>query len=257
MDRGERPLHRPREWQAEARLRKKTLAKATWYRPADTVVFIPATPGGRLTEKLRDVLQEEGKRLNLNIKTVEQGGISLKRKLTGADLKVGEVCGQPECELCASGVKGGCHRRAGVVYKGTCKLCEQNNVSATYFGESGFSGYYRSQVHKKEIIDKDLENAFAKHLQIHHPEQEGNPNVFNMTVIQTFRKPLPRQTTEAVFIFNNNADIKMNSKTEFRQPAIPRITTTREPPPGEDAGGRGRGRGGGRARGRGRTRQQG
>ena len=100
-------------------------------------------------------------------------------------------------------------------------------------------------------MDKDLENAFAKHLQIYHPEEEGNPNVFQITVIQTFRKPLPRQTTEAVFIFNNNSDIKMNSKTEFRQPAIPRITTTREPPGAEGV------RGGGRGSGRGRTRQQG
>ena len=254
VDRGERPLHRPREWEAEARLRKKALAKVSWYRPADTVIFIPATPGGKLTEKLRDVLQEEGRRLNLNIRAVEQGGVSLKRKLTGADLKGGEVCGQPDCALCASGLKGGCHRRAGVVYKGTCKICEEQNITASYFGESGFSGYYRSQIHKKEIIEKDLENAFAKHLQIFHPDQEGNPDVFKITVIQTFRKPLPRQNTEAVFIFNNNADIKMNSKTEFRQPAIPRITTTREPPPGEGAGG---GRGGGRGRGRGRTRQQG
>ena len=206
------------------------------------MVFIPATPGGKLTEKLRDVLQEEGKRLNLNIKAVEQGGISLKRKLTGADLKVGEVCGQPDCVLCESGIKGGCNRRAGVVYKGNCKICEDKNITATYYGESGFSGYYRSQVHKKEIIDKDLENAFAKHLQIYHPEEEGNPNVFHITVIQTFRKPLPRQTTEAVLIFNNNSYIKMNSKTEFRQPAIPRITTTREPPGADGVRGGGGGR---------------
>ena len=34
----------PREWEAEARRRKKTLAKAAWYRPADTVTFIPAAP---------------------------------------------------------------------------------------------------------------------------------------------------------------------------------------------------------------------
>ena len=135
-----------------------------------------------------------------------------------------------------------------MVYKGTCKICEEQNITASYFKESGFSGYYRSQIHKKEIIEKDLENAFAKHLQIFHPDQEGNPDVFKITVIQTFRKPLPRQNTEAVFIFNNNADIKMNSKTEFRQPAIPRITTTREPSPGEGAGG---GRGGGRGQGKG------
>ena len=144
---------------------------------------------------------------------------------------------------------------AGVVYKGICKICEEQDITATYFGERGFSGFYRSQIHAKEIKERDLENVFAKHLQIFHPDKQGDPSVFKITVIQTFRKPLPRQTTEAVFIFNNNADIKMNSKTEFRQPAIPRITTTRETPGGEAV--RGGGGGGGRGRGRGRTRQQG
>ena len=217
-----------------------------WYRPADTVTFIPATPGGKLTEQLREVLQEEGKRLNLVIKAVEQGGVSLKRKLTGGDLTAGKPCKQPDCELCRSGLQGCCHRRAGVVYKGTCNICEQNNMTATYYGESGFYGYYGTNIHKKEIMTKDLENAFAKHLQIYHPEHEGDPTVFNITVIKTFSKPMPRQCIESVYIHNNEADIKMNSKTQFRQPAIPRVITTREPPGGdgwEGGGRRGEGEG--------------
>ena len=60
---------------------------------------------------------------------------------------------------------------------------------------------------------------------------------------------MPRQTTEAVFIHNSKADILMNSKSEFKQPAIPRVTTTREPPVGERGGGQG-GRGGEGGRGR-------
>ena len=157
---------------------------------------------------------------------------------------VGGPCGQPDCPLCRAGLKGCGHRRAGVVYKGTCNICEAKNITASYFGESGFSGFYRSNVHEREIRDKDLENAFAKHLNIYHPEYEGDPTVFKITVIQTFRKPLPRQTTEAVFIHNNDAEIKMNSKSEFRQPAIPRIITTREPPGGEGGEGEGRREGG-------------
>ena len=121
-----------------------------------------------------------------------------------------------------------------MVYKGTCNICEASNISAACFGENEFSGFYRSSVHEKEIRDRDLENAFAKHLNIYHPEREGDPAVFKITVIQTFRKPLPRQTTEAVFFHNNDADIKMNSKSEFRQPAIPTIKATREPPGGRE-----------------------
>ena len=190
---------------------------------------------------------------------MEAGGVSLKRKLTGADLRAGEPCGQPGCRLCASGTEGGCHRRAGVVYTGTCTLCADENITAVYVGESGFSGYYRANVHAGEIRNKDLQNAFAKHLNIFHPEFEGDPTVFNIKVIQTFRKPLPRQITEATMIHHNSAQVKMNSKAEFRQPAVPRVTATREPPGGDQQhqhqqlargeggrGGRGRTQGGGR-----------
>ena len=148
-----------------------------------------------------------------------------------------------------------------MVYRGTCNICKENNITATYYGESGFSGYYRTYINKRGIMNKDLEKACAKHLQIyHHPEHEGDSNVFNITVIKTFSKPMPRKCTEAIFIHNNDAEIRMNSKTKFLQPAIPRVVTTREPPGGE--GGEGGWRGGGRGRGgsqggRGRRRQQG
>ena len=66
---------------------------------------------------------------------MEQGGVSLKRKLTGGDLTAG---GQPDCELCKSGLKGCCHRRACVLYRGTCNNCEENYIPATYYGKVGF-----------------------------------------------------------------------------------------------------------------------
>ena len=45
-DRGEVPLYRPRDWQAQARRRKKLLAKMAWFWPADTVIHVPCTLGG-------------------------------------------------------------------------------------------------------------------------------------------------------------------------------------------------------------------
>ena len=69
-----------------------------------------------------------------------------------------------------------------------------------------------------------------KHLNIFHPEKEGEKEAFNMRVLQTFTKPLERKVTEAVLINNSKANIKMNSRAEFHQPAIQRVITTREPP---------------------------
>ena len=231
VDKGERPLHRPRTWNTEARQKKKLISKGAWYRPADAVFFAPATPGGELAKQLQEVMVEEGKRLNLIIKTVETGGISLKRKLTGKDLSAGEPCGQPGCLFCLSEEGGGSHSKANCTYKGSCKYCAQMGLEASYYGESAFSGYYRTESgHSKAIEKKDLNNAFAKHLNIFHPEAEGNKEAFNMKILQTFTKPLERKVSEAVLINNSKAAIKMNSKAEFHQPAVARVITTREPP---------------------------
>ena len=43
---GERPLYRPRNWQQEMRRKVKLLKGVSWYRPADSVLFLPATPDG-------------------------------------------------------------------------------------------------------------------------------------------------------------------------------------------------------------------
>ena len=82
--------------------------------------------------------------------------------------------------------------------------------------------------HKEEIIENKDSNAFAKHLQLFHPERIGDPSVFKLKVESTFSKPLERQVTEGIAITNSNADILMNSKSEYLQPAVQRVTTTRE-----------------------------
>ena len=52
-----------------------------------------------------------------------------------------------------------------LIYKGTCKLCDK-----TYYGETGDNGVNRIKQHRKSILKKDSGNAFAKHLQIEHPD---------------------------------------------------------------------------------------
>ena len=42
---GDKPLYRPRAWQTVTRRKKKLLAKIEWFRPADTVLRVPYTPG--------------------------------------------------------------------------------------------------------------------------------------------------------------------------------------------------------------------
>ena len=45
---------------------------------------------------IRKVLEEEGRRLNMSIRVVETGGISLKSELFKPDLTAGDPCGKPD-----------------------------------------------------------------------------------------------------------------------------------------------------------------
>ena len=227
--RGERPLFRPREWQKEERRKSKMIQKAAWYRPADVVGFYPPSPKGELVTRINKVLEEEGRRIGIKMRAIETGGLSLAKQLVKPDLKRGEPCGRPGCVLdLTSGGAGGPHNIPSSLYKGECKLCEADGESAEYWGESGFSGSHRCVAHGAEVVARKETNAFAKHLALFHPDDQGDITNFDIQVKGLFQKPLTRQKTEAIKIQSSTATHRMNSKAEHRQPAMLRVTMTRE-----------------------------
>ena len=155
--RGERPLYRPRLWQKKARRKTKKLKRAAWHRPADSVLFVPATPNAELAEGIMKVVEEEGPRLGMSIRVVETGGVSLKRQLVRTDLAAGEPCRQTDCRACLSGQRGGMlHDCSGALYTGSCRLCPDLGLgTAVYTGETGHSGYTRLCEHADKIRLKD------------------------------------------------------------------------------------------------------
>ena len=100
--------------------------------------------------------------------------------------------------------------------------------TAEYWGESAFCGSYRARQHHEDVEGKKESNAFFKHLQIFHPENEGGIENFDIRVQSVHKKSLTRQKTEAVKIQSSTADHLLNSKAEHRQPALLRVRMTRE-----------------------------
>ena len=223
------PLYRNKAWNKEERRNKKLITRTAWYRPAEAVGFFPATPGGELNRIIQKVLDEEGPRLNLQLRAVEKGGISLRKQLVKTDIGTSDNCNRPNCYLCQSGGSGGSHTRSSALYHGVCLICEEDGISAEYWGETGRSGYTRTLEHAEDVRNKQEKNAFSKHLAIYHPDKVGNTDAFQINITQTFTKSIDRQIGEAIKIKNSQADILMNSKAEFHQPAIHRVTTTRAP----------------------------
>ena len=93
------PLYRDKSWNKEERRNRKLITKTSWYRPAEAVGFFPTTPGGELNRIIQKVLDEEGPRLNLKLRAVEKGGISLRKQLVKTDIGSSDKCNRPNCYL--------------------------------------------------------------------------------------------------------------------------------------------------------------
>ena len=159
----------------------------------------------------------------------------MKQHLVRTDMGRTVPCAMGDCPICLTnpGEGGGLrHQRSGALYSGSCLICKAlhgEEFEALYWGESGDSGYVRTKSHLDSIERRDLNNAFAKHLQEHHPDRVGDKSAFQFRVAKTFRKPLERQISEAVKIHGCKADICLNSKAEWMHPATDRIVVTRVP----------------------------
>ena len=110
-----------------------------------------------------------------------------------------------------------------------------------YHAESGRSAYYRWKLHEAAVEDGDLDNAFAKHTAIFHQDKAGDPSIYKMACVKTFPKSLERQVSEGQAITDSagaaaglgggggqKADYLMNSRAEYRLPAVQRVTLTRQ-----------------------------
>ena len=137
----------------------------------------------------------------------------------------------PECFFCECDKGGASHTRSGGTYSAKCLECEKNGKSAWYDGETGDSvtaRFYGKSGRLKSVEKHNLDNALAKHLDIHHKDKIGDITTFSFKSEKIFSKPLDRQASEGVSITNRKCDIKMNSKSEFHQPLCMRVVPTNE-----------------------------
>ena len=134
----------------------------------------------------------------------------------------------PQCFICKCAIPGASHNKSGSVYNIKCKLCEEKGIDASYEGETGDNLVWRQMLHAESVKGKNLSNGLAKHLQLYHKQNVGDINNFSFKAVKCFNKTIDRLAFEGVQIPNSDADIVMNSKSEFHQPAIPRAHFTRE-----------------------------
>ena len=174
----------------QERRKKKIMAKSSWYRPSDSVIFVPSTPGSILARQYRDVIDNELREINIKVKVVETSGVSLTRQLFKTDTS---GCLIPGCPVCVSSKPRASHTRSGAEYQATCLACNSNNIT-------GFNCAYRLSQHVTDIKKKSRKWALSKHIIDKHHEKANDPGCFEFKCIKIFKKPIDRQCYEGVMI---------------------------------------------------------
>ena len=95
-----------------------------------------------------------------------------------------------------------------------------------------FSGGHRLSGptgHRSDILRGDIKNAMAKHAAAVHGDRARDPSLFKVKVLGSYPSALYRQVAEGCELaLATDVDQLMNSREEWHQPSLNRVTVTRE-----------------------------
>ena len=201
--------HEKRAFQKDGKMGKKTFQKDGNKVKTSTVVFVPATKRGKLTEMLKEKEEEMARLTKFRIRFQEAGGIKLGQ-LFSTHLGAGGPCGRLDCQPCESRDEKRPNCKAqSILYESKCNICNKDETSSRqeekgqrkgiYIGESSRSLYERSKEHLKDAEDFSPSSHMVKHWMHAHEEMKTCPD-FSFTILSRFRDCLSRQVAKAIQI---------------------------------------------------------
>ena len=225
-EQGVRPIYRPREWRRNQRRLSKEGKKTSWHQTHPGQVSAPLIVDpvpGDLLQKLKSECEKFERAHGVRVQVCPKAGTSVKTDAKPDPLrKLG--CGRVNCLPCSStGTKKGDCEKNSVTYKITCLTCLQVGRKTTYEGETGRNAFTRGQEHQEGLRQKSEKSPLWKHCVNEHSSQEAD---FSMQVIRFHNSCLGRQVHEAVRITRTEAEIILNSKSEFHQAPLVRVVST-------------------------------
>ena len=220
---GLRPFYRPNGFNKIYRKCEKELKKNNWFKnhiseiQYGAVMFVDATPNDRLL-KLFKHIENTHKINDMNrIKFVSKSGTKLSHIVSKKDpfqTNCGDKNCKPSNDAESEGKLSNC-KRSNVSYMAQCKPCKEKGTNKVYFGETARNLHIRSAEHYKDCDNKNKTNSWMrKHIESVHGNNRSECD-FEWKVINSFRKPMQRQLSEAVHIHNTKTNELLNLKNEY------------------------------------------
>ena len=179
-----------------------------------------------LVERLETECKNFKNKFGIRVPVVLKAGQSVKRDAKAEPLR--EVgCQREECFPCQGAgewdhKKGDCERNS-VGYIIVCVTCQEAGRVTTYEGESGRNGYARGLEHLQGLRTRSIKSPLWKHCILEHSGEEAT---FRMEVVSMHSTCLDRQVHEMVRIGGSEAEVVLNSKSDFQQAPLVRLVAT-------------------------------
>ena len=216
---GERPLHRPKDWNTEQRDKEKKHKMKNWYKlgGAESVIFVPQTHNSELKKRYDRRIKET----KLKIKVIEKPGRSLKSILQKSDPFKEKNCNKNDCFVCKTAGKGDCSK-CNINYDILCqKHCKKKDI---YRGETSYNGYKRGKEHQELLKNRSKDSILWKHCLEQH---DGEMQHFRMNITGNYgNDAMLRQITEGVKIENTDVERLMNERREWNVARLPKVRIT-------------------------------
>ena len=212
---GVRPLHRPRWWEEEKRIKEKRKKKYSWSTKGGFVapIFVPSTPNGELARLLKEVADREAD-AGVRFKIIETGGSTIQSVVQKSNPTETVGCTDRRCIVCKDGTPGRC-RQSNINYEIECQLCPDGQRSK-YLGESSRNMFTRGMEHESSYRNQNQKSFMLKHQRKKHNGVAGD---YTAKVVGSDRDCLTRQVREAVRIRRCQVPV-LNGKSEWHQPAL-------------------------------------
>ena len=223
------PVHRPKDWEGR---RKRSKKRNDWFQQGggeggnqvySSFVFVPSTPGSTLAKLLQYQEAQNNQGRTHRFRIVEKTGVSVRDYLARNYPWEVTKCHQDDCFQCSTcpDPRVSC-RKPGIGYTIRCLKCNQSGVKSVYEGESSKNAYARGKRHLQELKSGVRTNAMVIHNIAHHDSSKDNH--FQMSVVKLISNPLNRQIDESLRIKDSDADIILNSGSEWRGDRVPRAS---------------------------------
>ena len=134
------------------------------------------------------------------------------------------TCEREDCFFCSSG-GGGIVGRAVLPTGWSARNVKKFDMKTVYQGDTGRNCYSRWLKRLAGLRNENEDNPLGKHCQIQH---NGQKVTFRKICSRSFKTTYMRQFNKGVRTAGCSADICMNSKADFHQPSIVRVTITLE-----------------------------